>query len=71
MRKYRVCIHVRKYTSWNFSDVESNTENNQLNDINPFVFYIILLYSIHKKYLIKLFKDFYMKLYNNNGNKKT
>ena len=53
MRKYRVCIHDRKYTSWNFSDVESNTENNQLNDINPFVFYIILLYSIHKKYVIK------------------
>jgi exoribonuclease R len=36
MRKYRVCIHDRKYTSWNFADIESNTENNQLNDINPF-----------------------------------
>ena len=36
MRKYRLCIHDRKYTSWNFVDVESNAENNQLNDINPF-----------------------------------
>lgn len=36
MRKYRVCIHDRKYTSWNFVDVQSNEENNQLNDINPF-----------------------------------
>jgi len=36
MSKYRVCIHDRKYISWNFVDVESNVENNQLNDINPF-----------------------------------
>jgi len=36
MRKYRVCIHDRKYTSWNFVDMESTIENNQLNDSNPF-----------------------------------
>jgi exoribonuclease R len=36
MYQYKICIHDRNYTSWNFTDIyENDVENNQLNDINP------------------------------------